>query len=199
MCWWGREAQTSHMTPPPSMNIHSSALDLHVYTHLSPPSLTSLICSVTLPSHSLLLFPVVCLWSLSSSALREYHFPFLSVISLSGLCCLAPSHGKAPSVFSQCSGLQNNPVWFPTLVFCLGFGIAASIHHNSPGRTECYNKASPDLQAPTIAPTIHIYIYVFIYLCVYMCAYIYTSLWTFSDLFLLLLLCGNTIKKIGRI
>lgn len=129
------------------MSIHLPLIFMSTLTFLLPP--WPLWSVQWLPSHSLLLFPVVCLWSLSSSALHESHFPFLSVFSLSGLCCLAPSHGKAPSVFSQCSGLQNNPVWFPTLVFCLGFGIAASIHHNSPGQTEYYNKASPDLQAQT--------------------------------------------------
>lgn len=40
---------------------HSSALDHHFHTHLSPPSVTPPIRSVTLSFRSLLLLPAVCL------------------------------------------------------------------------------------------------------------------------------------------
>lgn len=111
---------------PPWMSIHLLLILMSKLTSLLPPwPLWS--CLYHLTS----VFPAVCLWSLSSSAFHDSHFPlFHCLIFQWFICRLAPSHGKAPSVFSQCSGLQNNPpVWFPTFVFCLGFGIAASIHH----------------------------------------------------------------------
>ena len=109
----------------------------HTYTHMHTHTLfiiQSLLMSHLLfppdlsdpiwwPSscHSLLLFPVVSLWSLSFFVLpASPHSPFFTFSPLSGLYAVSLS----PQVFSQCSGLQNNPQCdFPLLSFVLALAL----------------------------------------------------------------------------
>lgn len=122
--------------PPPWMSIHLLLILISGLTFLLPPwPLWS--CLYHLTS----VFPAVCLWSLPSSAFHDLHFPLFHCLVFQWFICrLAPSHGKAPWVFSQCSGLQNNPLCdFPLLSFVLALALLPLSTTSSPGHIKCYN------------------------------------------------------------